>query len=362
MDLYERAIRSARANSFVHNEALANELAARFYETRGFETVAHAYLRSAWYCYHRWGATGKLGQLEELYPYLRREASVPAASGRIGAPVAHLDLATVIKVSQAISGEIVLSKLINKLMRIALEQAGAVRGLLILTRGNEQRIEAEALLCQGSEGQAGSERDKVSVRFRQSLVTPSDLPESLLRYVIRTLESVTLHDASVENLFSQDEYIQQKHPRSVFCLPLIKQGKLVGVLYLENNLAPGVFTSKQLAMLELIASEAAIALEQAHLYAELSQENSERRKAENALRASEERWRKLFEKSSAGIALITLDGRLFAANFAFQKMLGYTEQELQRLTTRDLTIVEDRAADEALRAGAVAGQWRNFLL
>jgi PAS domain S-box-containing protein len=231
---------------------------------------------------------------------------------------------------------------------------------LILTRGNEQRIEAEALLCQSSEGQAGSERDKVSVRFRQSLVTPSDLPESLLRYVIRTLESVTLHDASVENLFSQDEYIQQKHPRSVFCLPLIKQGKLVGVLYLENNLAPGVFTSKQLAILELIASEAAISLEQARLYGELTQENSERRKAEEALRGSEKRWRKLFENSSAGIALITLDGRLFAANFAFQKMLGYTEQELHRLTSLDLTIEEDRLADEALRAEAVAGQWRDY--
>src|SRR6201987_491584 len=163
MDLYERAIRSARANSFVHNEALANELAARFYETRGFETVAHAYLRNAWHCYHRWGAIGKLGQLEELYPQLRREASVPAASGTIGAPVEHLDLATVIKVSQAISGEIVLSKLIDKLMRIALEQAGAVRGLLILTRGNEQRIEAEALLRQGSGGQASRDPDGVIV-------------------------------------------------------------------------------------------------------------------------------------------------------------------------------------------------------
>ena len=350
MDLYERAIRSARANGFVHNEALANELAARFYEARGFETTAHAYLRNAWRCYHRWGATGKLRQLEELYPHLRKEASVPAPASTIGAPVEHLDLATVIKVSQTISGEIVLSKLINKLMRIALEQAGAERGLLILTRGNEQRIEAEA----------NSERDEVTVHFRRSLVTPSELPESLSRYVIRTLESVTLGDASAENLFSQDEYIRRKHPRSVFCLPLIKQGKLVGVLYLENNLAPGVFTSKQRAILELIASEAAIALEQAGLYAELLQENNERRKAEDALRASEERWRKFFENSSAGIALITPDGRCFTANLAFQKMLGYTEQELQRLTTLDLTPEDDRAADEALRAEAIAGQWRDY--
>ena len=357
--LYEKAIHSAHANGFVHNEALANELAARFYAARGFETVSNAYLRNAWSCYHRWGATGKLRQLEELYPNLK-DASVPALGSTVGARVESLDLATVIKVSQAVSGEIVLSKLINELMRIALEQAGAERGLLILARGKERRIEAEALLCQGSEGQGNGERSQVTVQFRQSLVTPADLPESLLRYVIRTQESVTLRDASAENLFSQDEYIRQKHPRSVFCLPLIKQGRLVGVLYLENNLAPGVFTSKQLAILELIASEAAISLEQARLYGQLTQENSERRKVEKALRASEERWRKLFENSSAGIALITLDGRLFAANYAFQKMLGYTEQELHRLTSLDLTIEEDRPADEALRAEAVAGRWKDY--
>ncbi len=362
MRLYEEAIRAARENGFVQNEALAYELAGRFHAARGFDDIAQLYLRKARYGYLRWGADGKVRQLDEMYPDLREKEPAAGPTGTIGAPVEHLDLATVIKLSQAISGEIVLSKLINKLMRIALEQAGAERGLLILTRGKEQRIEAEA----------SSERDRVTVHFRQSVVpvrhasasadagaTP-ELPESLLRYVIRTLESVTLRDASVENLFSEDEYIRRKHPRSVFCLPLIKQGKLMGVLYLENNLAPGVFTSKQLAILELIASEAAISLEQARLYAELSQENRERRQAEEALRASEERWRKLFENSSAGIALIRLDGRLFAANFAFQKMLGYTEQELHRLTSQDLTIEEDRAADEALRAEAVAGQWRDF--
>jgi PAS domain S-box-containing protein len=350
MQLYEEAIRAARENGFVQNEALAYELAGRFHAARGFEDIAHLYLRKARYCYLRWGADGKVRQLDEMDPNLREKELAPGPAGTIGAPIEHLDLATVIKVSQALSGEIVLTKLINKLMRIALQQAGAERGLLILTRGKEQRIEAEA----------SSERDKITVQFRQSLVTPSELPESLLRYVIRTLESVTLRDASVENLFSQDEYIRRKHPRSVFCLPLIKQGKLVGVLYLENNLAPGVFTSKQLAILELIASEAAISLEQARLYAELSGEISERRKAEEALRASEERWRKLFENSSAGIALMRPDGRLFAANLAFQKMLGYSEQELHRLTSQDLTTEEDRPADEALRAEAVAGQWRDY--
>ena len=138
--LYEQATRSAQANGFVHNEALSNELAARFYRARGFDTIAHAYLRKARYCYLRWGADGKVRQLDELYPQLREEERAPGPTSTIGAPVEHLDLATVIKVSQAVSGEIVLEKLIDTLMRTALEHAGAERGLLILSRDAEPRI------------------------------------------------------------------------------------------------------------------------------------------------------------------------------------------------------------------------------
>ena len=158
--LYEQAIRSARANGFVHNEALANELAARFYAARGFEKIAHAYLRDARYCYLRWGADGKVRQLDELYPHLREEEPVPGPTSTIGAPVEHLDLATVIKVSQAVSGEIVLEKLIDTLMRTAIEHAGAERGLLILPRGVEQRIEAEAT----------TSGDTIIVRLREASV------------------------------------------------------------------------------------------------------------------------------------------------------------------------------------------------
>ena len=348
--LYEQAIRSSRANGFVHNEALANELAARFYATRGFETIAHAYMRNAWHCYLRWGATGKVRQLEELYPHLREEAPIPAPASTIGTSVEQLDLGTVVKASHAVAGEIVLEKLIETLMVIALEHAGAERGLLILPHGEELRIAAEAR----------TGRDGVEVQLQDALVTPSDLPDSLLRYVIRTQESVILDDASVQNLFSQDEYVRRQLPRSVLCLPLVKQAKLMGVLYLENKLAPRVFTPKRLAMLELLASQAAISLDHARLYAELTQENSDRRKAEEALRASEERWRKLFENSSAGIALVTPDGRYIAANLALQKMLGYSEEELQRLTALEVSHEEDRAATEAILAESVEGQRRDY--
>jgi PAS domain S-box-containing protein len=348
--LYEQAIRSARENGFAQNEGIANELAGKFYLARGYETSAFAYLRNARYCYLRWGALGKVQQLDQRYPHLREERADGSSAAMIGTSVEQLDLGTVMKASHAVSGEIVLEKLIETLLVIAVEHAGAERGLLILTHGEELRIVAEAR----------TGRDGVKVELQDALVMPSALPDSLLHYVIRTQESVILDDASTQNLFSQDEYIRQRRPRSVLCLPLVKQVKLMGVLYLENSLAPRVFTRKRLAMLDLLASQAAISLDHARLYADLTQENSDRRKAEEALRASEERWRKLFENSSAGIALITSDGRYMAANLALQKMLGYTEPELQSLTSLEVTHEEDCAATEAMTAKSIEGQQRVF--
>ncbi len=350
MRLYEEAIRAARENGFVQNEGIGKELAARYYLDRGYETIGHAYLREARYCYLRWGAEGKVRQLDQRYPHLHEERAPASSTATIGTPVEQLDLGTAIKASHAVSGEIVLEKLIETLLVIAVEHAGAERGLLILPRGEEHRIEAEAR----------TGRDKVEVQLGQRLITPAELPESLLRYVVRTQESVILDDASLQNRFSEDDYLRQRRARSVLCLPLVKQAKLMGVLYLENNLAPPVFTPKRLAMLELLVSQAAISLDHARLYAHLTQENSDRRKAEEALRASEERWRKLFENSSAGIALVTPDGRFVTANLALQKMLGYTEEELQCLTALEVTHEEDRAATEAILAESGEGQRRDY--
>jgi PAS domain S-box-containing protein len=348
--LYEQAIRSAHANGFVHNEALTNELAASFYAARGFEKIAHVYLRDARNCYLHWGAAGKVRQLDELDPRFREEEPVRGPTTTIGAPVEHLDFATVIKVSHAVSGEIVLEKLIDLFMRTAIEHAGAERGLLILVRKESYQIEAEAATI----------RDKVQVRLRQTPVTSSELPESVLHYVIRTRQSVILDDALIPNPFSEDEHLRRKRSKSVLCLPLVKQAKLVGALYLENNLISYAFTPGRLAILELLASQAAISLDHARLYAELAQENSDRRKAENALRSSEERWRKLFENSSAGIVLTSAHGHFLAANLAFQKMLGYTDEELQRLNALDVTYEEDRGETAARLAAATGGGQRRM--
>jgi PAS domain S-box-containing protein len=259
MRLYEEAVRSAREHGFVQNEALAHEAAARFFLARGLETIGYFYMRNARNCYDRWGAFGKLKQLDERYPRLHREEVTGSPTATIGTPVVQLDVETVVKASQALSSEIVLPKLIEKLMRIAVEHAGAERGLLILLRGDEPHIEAEA--------STGHER--VAVDVRQARVTPSDLPRSALQYVIRTRERVVLDDAAASRLYSEDEYVRQTRPRSVLCLPIVKQTKLVGALYLENNLTPCAFTSSRIAVLELLASQAAISLENARLYSDL---------------------------------------------------------------------------------------------
>ncbi len=275
--LYEESIRLAREHGFIHNEGIAGELAARYYAARGLETIAQAYLRNARYCYLRWGADGKVRQLDESYPHLQEEVSPSRPTNTIGASVEQLDLTTVMRVSQAVSGEIVLEKLIDTLMRTALEHAGAQRGLLIVPHGGAQQLEAEAT----------TSGDTITVRFHQASISAAEMPESVLHYVVRTQESVILDDALTQSVFSADEYIRQNRVRSVLCLPLIKQATLIGVLYLENNLTPRVFTPARSAVLKLIASQAAISLENAHLYTDLKQENSERRRAEEAFRRSE---------------------------------------------------------------------------
>jgi PAS domain S-box-containing protein len=256
--LYELAIQLARENGFVQNEGLAHELAAQYYLARRLETAGHAHLRNARNCYDRWGAHGKVKQLDERYPRLREERAV-TSSATMGPSVGQLDVETVVRASQALSTEMVLPKLIERLMRIAVEHAGAGRGLLILIRGGEPWVEAEAVAGQGS----------VEVVVRHALVTPSYLPTSVLHYVVRTREHVLLDDASADRVYSTDEHVRRQRLRSVLCLPIVKQTSLVGALYLENNLTPGVFSPERVAVLQLLASQAAISLENAALYTDL---------------------------------------------------------------------------------------------
>lgn len=322
--LYDKAIRAAHKYGFVHNQAIANEIAGRFYAKRGHEKIAATYLRAAQACYLRWGADGKVRQLEELYPHLNVDKSIPDSTATIVTPIEQLDLATVIRVSEAVSGEIVFDKLINTLMSSAIEHAGADRGLLILPRGDEYQIEAEAT----------TSSDNVNVVLKQARVTAADLPKSVFHYVLRTKESVLLHDASSQSSFSADGYIRDHRSRSVLCLPILKQTRLIGMLYLENNLTTAAFTPARMVVLTLLASQAAISIENASLYRELAER--------------EARIRRLVDSNIIGIFVWDLDDRIIDANDAFLRIIGYDRSDLVsgRLRWRDLTPSEWRDADD----------------
>ena len=255
--LYEQAICSARENGFVHNEALAYELASRFYRARGFDLFADTYLREARSCYARWGADRKVDQIDHRHPRLLQPRSLGAiATSTIRSE--QLDLLSVTKASQTISGEIVLDKLLRTLLEVVLEQGGAQRGCLLLPRDRALFIEGEAAI----EGGAMATR----ILESRPLSSCSAVPASIVNYVMRTKERVILDDAALASKYASDPYIARVRPRSLLCLPILRQGEVVGLLYLENDLAAGAFTDARLGALELLASQAALAIDNARLY------------------------------------------------------------------------------------------------
>ena len=241
--LYEAAIRSAQENDFVHIEALANELAARFYAARGFETISQAYLRNARYGYLRWGADGKVRQLDQLHPHLRPEETGAAADRH------HRRAARTARPRDRDQG--VASRLRRSRPRTIARYADAYRDG---ARGCRTRA-LDALARDRAAHRSGS-HNRAAIRSSCDLcdepATGAVLPETVLHYVLHTRESVILDDAAIANAFSSDPYIRQRHARSVLCLPVSNQGHLIGVLYLENHLAPGVF-----APARIVGAEAA---------------------------------------------------------------------------------------------------------
>jgi len=294
------------------------------------------YLREARYLYARWGADGKVKQLDQLYPLIKEHKLALGQTNSIIAPSEHLDLATVIKVSQAASGDMVLETLIDKLMRAAVEQAGADRGLLIVSRRDELQIEAEA----------NTSGDELIVHLRDGSTAAAVMPESLVHYVMRTRETVILEDALSQNPFSADPYIIQRRPRSILTLPLINQGKLISILHLENNLTPHAFTRDRLTVLKVLAFQAAISLENTRLYRDI--EDRERR------------IRRLVDANILGIFIWDLEGAIVEANEAFIEMLQYGHEDFvstrvrwTELTPREWHERDERALAELKATGTV---------
>jgi predicted ATPase/signal transduction histidine kinase/tRNA A-37 threonylcarbamoyl transferase component Bud32 len=280
-EFYNRAVVGAKNNEYIQEEALANELAAEFYFTNGKEKIAQTYLRDAYYGYARWGANAKVQDLEARYPQFLTKVVLRTAPGSLtpdetivlGSSKTTtstmiedsrvLDLATVMKASLALAEEIVLDKLLSKFMKVILENAGAQKGFLIMEKSGKLVIEAAGAI------------DVEQVMVLQSIPVKNNpnIPSAIINYVERTQQNLVVNEAAINSIFATDSYIVTNQPKSILCFPIVKQGKLLGILYLENNQCVGAFTSNRIELLNILTSQAAISLENARLYNNLETAN-----------------------------------------------------------------------------------------
>ncbi|MGK9233959.1 AAA family ATPase [Inquilinus limosus] len=338
LDGYERSAREARAAGFVHKEALASELAGRFCLQRGLTRSAEGHVRAAHACYRRWGADAKARRLEDDHPELFEAPTAPDAAADLGQ--VELNLAVVMKAAQAVSQEIVLDRVVEALMTDMIVHTGARTGLLLLMRDGEPFIEASGRVV----------RSEIEVELASAPPTAEAIPLPILNTVVRTKKALAFADADAEAARHQAGWPSGRRIRSVACQPLIKSGALVGVLYLENNLAPGVFTASRTAMLDILAPQAAISLDAARLYKELGEENARRARAETALRQA---------RADLGrAAQLTVMGELAASiahevNQPLTTIASYAEAGVRWLKRPEPDIGEAVAALESIRGGAM---------
>ncbi|MEE3719657.1 ATP-binding protein, partial [Tumidithrix elongata RA019] len=348
MELYDRAIKGARENEYIQEEALANELATQFYLDQDRDKVAQAYFGDACRCYQSWGAQAKVLHLEETYLKLvsrksltfranssnpRNNTNAPATTiGSIG-----FDLVSVVKTFQVLSDEIDLEKLLAKLMKLLIENAGAQVGHLILENEGKLQIEASGT----------AESDEVEVLRSRSM--ENMIPASVINYVVRTLESIVLGNATQEGKFTSDAYIQSHQPKSLLCIPLLNQGELAGILYMENDLVTNAFTNDRLEVLTLLSSQAAISINNARLYTNLKRFN------ENLEQLVSDRTQEL---SQALTTLKTAQNELvaFEKMAALGKLVAGVAHEINTpigigVTAASLIVDKTRELEKAFKAG-----------
>ncbi|MBE9040472.1 AAA family ATPase [Oscillatoriales cyanobacterium LEGE 11467] len=294
VDLYDFAIASAKENEFIQHEALANERATKFWLARGKEKIASLYLNEAYRGYQRWGASRKVEELESKYAYLltpspihsnfpdsltlngKFKSSMTVTFNSTRTRAGSLDLVAVTKAAQVLSGEIVLTQLLDKLMHTIVANAGATTGFLMLER--DDRLTIEAIKSVGS--------DTIALQESIPANQIDRLPLSVINYVARTHENVVSSDPATESAFATDPYIQLHQPKSILCAPIQGQGKLIGLVYLENNITSGAFTDERLDVLMLLCAQAAIALENTRLYHDLQQSEMRERERGSQLKQS----------------------------------------------------------------------------
>ncbi|MDZ7958614.1 MAG: AAA family ATPase [Aulosira sp. DedQUE10] len=357
IEFYDRAIIGAKENGYIQEEALANELAAKFYLDWAKERIAVEYITEAYYGYARWGAKAKVADLERRYPQLLAPilqqthfslstnetifplesvtATSSATTSSSSVSVA-LDLAAILKASQTLSGEIELEKLLSVLLHIVIENAGADKCVFMFLESERLRIQALAQLSQNVRHNQAAKVDFFPMLLNPELIEDSvDVPVGLIHTVKRSLKPAVIIDATVHPQLINDPYIQQQQPKSILCSPILHQGKLLGILYLENNLATGAFTSDRVELLNLLCAQVAISLENARLYAQ-EQEKSQSLQAslaqlkqtEASLAKEREFLNAIIHNITDGIVVCDTSGKLTLFNKATREFHGLPVESL----------------------------------
>ncbi|MBE8970082.1 AAA family ATPase [Nostocales cyanobacterium LEGE 12452] len=366
MDAYDRAIALARENEYLQEEALAKELAAKFYLANNRMTIAKAYLQEARYGYLRWGATAKIQQMDKQYHQLleigseRTEKRKVETTESTSSKLEALDLETVLKACQAIASEILLDKLLAKLMTILIENAGAQTGYLILPTQDEWRVEAMGSI--GNETVAVLQSIPLESRSVDS--TPY-LPTGLINYVIRTQESIVLDNAAQLGNFQSEPWIVHHQSKSILCATLLNQGKLTGIVLLENNLTTSAFTPERIEIFSLLSTQAAISIDNARLLkqqAELNEslraEITERQRAEK----DRDRLITILEASTDYIGMADPQGNILWNNTQANKLAEMPLNKDSALSIPNyhpqwaLDLVQNEGIPTAVRDGTWVGE------
>jgi len=337
LEHYERAAKNARKLGLANDEALAYELAARQCERASRSDFARLFVRNAYQAYLRWGALAKVNQMEQEFHSMiadqrhsrtetgtwsvgdlvdltvRDFASVSGTYGSQELGQRILDTTTVLRAAQTISGEIVLDRVLTKLLRLALEHAGAQKACMLLITDGRLQVEAIA-----------SADDRITQRISPPVLMDdsTDIPQSVIQFVTRTKQVLALTNAIEEDVFTQDPYIKEKQPLSILCIPILSRNELLGVLYVEHKWLTGVFTAQRVEVLSLLASQAAISIENARLYSNLQSARDE--------------YRALYDNANEGLFRITTEGQLVRANPTLANLFGFSSSTQFMEDYRDL--------------------------
>ncbi|MGI9328455.1 MAG: protein kinase domain-containing protein [Pseudomonadales bacterium] len=341
LELYEEAAKQARRTGLANDEGIAYELASRRCDEIERHDFAKLFMHNAYQAYLRWGATTKVNQLERDFgEQLAASASAgsspafnvndlvdltvrdyPAQNGGLAGNIEStefsdrtIDTSTVLRAAQTLSGEILLDRVLSKLLRLALEHAGAQKAVMLL-RGDSGGLSVEAIAqVDGDSSRRLSPPEPIE--------TSNEVPISVVQFVARTKDVLVLADATQEDVFTQDPYVTQNLPLSVMCLPIVHRGQVTGVLYVEHRWLTGMFTAQRVEVLSLLASQAAISIENARLYANLH--------------AARDEYQALYENAIEGLFRISPAGRLVRANPTLGKILGFEDSASLQEEYRDL--------------------------